>query len=73
MIAGCPMARGAESIASQDIDCSVVGCTEGSVAVGIEYFMGAFLVGFTYHHPSPLCALPHSYKWGNGVPMSISW
>ena len=34
---------------------------------------GPFLVGFAYHHHSPLChALPHSYKWGNAVPMSIS-
>ena len=56
MIAGCSV--------SQDIECSVV--------AGTEDFDGTFLVGFAYQHPSPPCALPHSYKWGNVVPMSIS-
>ena len=61
MIAECSVAGGAESFASQITECSVIGGTEG--------FGGMFLVA--YHHPSPLCLLPHSYKWGNVVPMSI--
>ena len=72
MIAGCSTAGVAESFASQVNECSVIGGTEGSVAVGIEYSGGAFLAGFAYCHPSPLHALPHSYKWGNAVCMSIS-
>ena len=78
--AGCSVARSAESFAYQDTECSVVGGAEGfgsqdincSQVVGAAGF--AFLVGFAYHHSSPLCTLPHSYKWGNVVPMSIlSW
>ena len=64
MIAGCSAAGGTESFASLDIGCSVVGGTDG--------FGGTIMVGFAYHHPIPLCALPHSCKWGNAVPMSIS-
>ena len=64
MIAGCSVARSTESFASQDIGCSVLWGTEG--------FGGAFMIGFAYCHPSPLWALPHSCKWGNAVPMSIS-
>ena len=68
----CSVVGGTESFVTQDDDCSVAGGTEGSVTGGIEYFGSAFLVGSAYHHPSPLCALPHSCKWGNVVPMSIS-
>ena len=58
-------------------ECSVAGGTEHFVARGTEsivagvaeYFGGAFLIGSAYHHPS-LHFLPHSYKWGNVVPMS---
>ena len=64
MTAGCSVAGGTE--------CSAAGGTEGSVAGGIEYSEGSFLVGSAYCHPSPLCALPHSCKWDNMVPMSIS-
>ena len=63
MIAGCSVVGDAEGFGSQDIDCSVVWGTEG--------FGGAFMVGFAYCCPSPLHALPHAYKWGNAVPMSI--
>ena len=80
MIAGRSAAGGTESFVSQDIGCSVVGGTEGfgsqdidcSVVGGTEGFGGACVVSFAYHHPSPLHALPHSYNWGNVVPMSIS-
>ena len=64
------VARDAESFVTQDADCSVAGGAEGSVAGGTEYFGGTFLVGSAYCHPSPLHVLPHSYKWGNAVPMS---
>ena len=72
MIAGCSVARGAESFMFQHIECSVVWSAGEFVAVNVEYLGGAFLVGFAYHHPSHLHALPNSYKWGNVVPMSIS-
>ena len=72
MIADCSVVGGAESFVTQDTDYSVAGGTEGSVVEGIEYLGGTFLVGSAYHYPSPLHALPHSYKWGNVVPMSIS-
>ena len=80
MIAGCSAAGGAESFASQAIGCFVIEGTEGfgsqdidhSVVGGAEGFGGAFMVDFAYCCPSPLHALPHSYKWGNAVPMSIS-
>ena len=80
VIAGCSVARGTESFASQNIDCSMVGGIEYfgsqdidcSVVGGAEYFGGAFLAGFAYCHPSPLCALSNSYKWSNVVPMSVS-
>ena len=59
MTAGYSVAGGAE--------CSAAGCAESfviqdadcSVAGGNEY-------------PSPLHVLPHSCKWGNAAPMSIS-
>ena len=60
MIADCSATGHAESFVSQDIDCCVVGGIGGFVVVGIEYFGGAFLVGFAYCHPCPLLALPHS-------------
>ena len=47
-----------------------LGASEAPVAGGAEYFGGAFLVGSTHCHPS-LHVLPHFYKWGNVVPMSI--
>ena len=53
-------------------DCSVAGGAESFVAGGVEYFGGTFLVGTAYCHPRPLHAHPHSHKWGNVVPMSIS-
>ena len=79
MIAGCSAAWDTKNSVSQYIGCSVVGCTEGfgfqdidcSVVGGTECFGDTFLVGFAYHHPSPLCALPHSYRWGNVVHMSL--
>ena len=72
MNADCSAAGGAESFVTQNTDYSVAGSTEGSVARGIEYLVGTFLVGSAYCHPSLLCTLPHSYKWGSVVPMSIS-
>ena len=68
MIAGCFVAGGAESFVSQHVGCS----DGGFVAVDIEYLGSVFLVGFSNCHPSPLCALPHSCKWGNAVPIGIS-
>ena len=68
----CSVVGGTEGFGSQDIECSVVGDAKGYAAVDIEYFGGTFLVSFAYHCPSPLHALPQSYKWGNVVPMSIS-
>ena len=65
----CSAAGGAESFVTQDIDCSVAG---DAVTGSAEYFGGAFFAGSAYHHPSSLCALHHSCKWGNVVPMGIS-
>ena len=46
MTADCSAAGIAESFVTQDVDCSVAGDTEGSVAGGVEYFGGTFLVSF---------------------------
>ena len=62
MIADSFPAGGAESFVCQDIDCSMVGGTEGSVAGGIENFGGAFMVGSAYCHSSLLHVFPHSCK-----------
>ena len=72
MIAGCSAVEGPESFVTQDTYCFVVGGTEWSVAGAVEYFGGIFLFGPAYHCSSPLHVLPHSFKWGNAVPMSIS-
>ena len=53
-------------------DYSTAGGAECSEAGGTEDFEGTFLVGSAYCHPSLLHALPHSCKWSNVVPMSIS-
>ena len=66
------VAGGTERFVTQGAGYSVARDTGGSVAGGAEYLGGTFLVGSAYHHPSPLHALPHSCKWGNAVPMSIS-
>ena len=60
-------AGGADSFVTQAADCSVARGTEW----GAEYFRDVFWVGSTHYHPSLLHVLPHSYKWGNTVPMSI--
>ena len=70
MIADCSVAGGAESLVSQDIDCSVVGGIGGFVVVGVE-FLACILGWFCILPYQSSCALPHSYKWGNAVPMSI--
>ena len=65
-------AGGTEDFEALDADCFVVGSTDGSDAGGVEDFGAALLASFVYHHPGLLCVLPHSYKWDNVVPMSIS-
>ena len=70
--AECSVALGAVGFVTLDADCSVAGDADGSGAGSAEYFGYTFLVGSAYHHPSLLCALPCSCKWGNAVPMSIS-
>ena len=63
---------GTEDSETLDTVFLVVGSADGSDVGGADDFGAAFLAGFACHHPSLLCALSHSCKWGNMVPMSIS-
>ena len=53
-------------------DYSVARDAEHSAAGALTILGVHSWVGSAYHHPSPLHALPHSCKWGNVIPMSIS-